>query len=274
MALFSIVAACSSGSDAGQFEGIDEVNFAGYSIFSEVDVVQTLIDESPTYQEFLWQCMKEQGFDYEPIPYRSALPDIVQVDVFTIGMSDEEFAAKYGYGVATFQDPPVDESLLTDEQISELTYLANLENRDPLSQVSDAEAEAFSKALFGDNEGGLGGCHGEAPTAIDQQRYDDNIEAVDQARAFFGDSAEVAEYYRDWSACMGAAGFVTVSPFSVYVELRAQVIEILSGASSDSFEDLVRYELQVGQATFDCGESTMLSVPDELRPVWQRLAPS
>lgn len=179
-------------------------------------------------EEAIAACMKEQGFDYipySPDSYFQVVPSNGSGAVLTStggdrlgeGLSDEEFAKQYGYGISTNDEPPAPASVDPNDAI--------------VDALSVSGRVAYYHALYGpdvslQDDGHL--AHKELPfdeTACWQKASEEvfgTVPEVDESvlAAFQPLLDEIGTLYdrvladgrmvaalQDWSDCMAAAGF-------------------------------------------------------------------
>jgi hypothetical protein len=229
-------------------------------------------------------CMKQQGFEYVPVPYKlmtsSAVTDFWQhidsISVPTLPLSRAD-VERFGYGV---QEPLPASVLapLSQEEQANAAYVAQLS--------ADAQA-AYDLALTGHDAvvpatyEEAGGCRGEAlatfpdPAAASQQQIvlDNHEDFIHDFRWLIIDGvvldARMVAANRDWAKCMASAGIDhlvgwedQVTPYSaLMLALRTDSDGVLwEPASSGEAEEPEQYrslamsppEVTIALADFDC----------------------
>ena len=99
--LFFLTASCSS-PEVDRPDGAARY-VGGNDVFSQVNSYRLAHDARIVAEEAVQQCMKAEGFDYEPRqPQQVLLPDAHQ-DIVAGDLTDLEFAERYGFGLTTMQ---------------------------------------------------------------------------------------------------------------------------------------------------------------------------
>ncbi len=183
-------------------------------------------------QDEIRRCMAAEGFEYEPMDQGEGFFFSEEED-----LSPEERVLKYGYGMSTYFGE--------EQEFFEEEAAFQDPNQDYVESLSDAERDAYFRALYGESpefDETLSEEELEAlfedfvPTGCQSEAYDD-IYGGDESQAFyetFGDQMEamweriqadpriVAE--RDaWVACMAEAGYAFSSQEDVYQELESRM---------------------------------------------------
>lgn len=168
------------------------------------------------------KCMSAAGFDYVPGPSPEAQ---VAADPRTT-LSPEEFAARYGFGVAAsdlglLPGPPPD---------------LNQAYRQTLTK---GEADAYNQVYFR--------CGGGTPDRIARSNALNG--AVAEFRNVVDADDRVVAAVAAWSACLAAAGFTYDTPLSM---LESFYSRLNSGISHDELEKLFTEEVAVATANVPC----------------------
>lgn len=253
--------------------------WGGGADFDEDDFVE----QERQIERSVQECMQQQGFEYNP-------RDVSDTTFFGggswpgEGLSEEEYAAQYGFGMSTtFDDdmfgPPVGDM---DEYVDP--------NGELMEAMSDGERDAWQLALYGEQPdydeetgmpidpetgepsedfffGGPQGCYGDAQADVYgdfevMMELDDEFqELYDRIEA----DPRIAEISAKWSACMAEAGYsfenqneMYESFFEDFNELQNEVFSSFSGPGPDiDFEELE----QMSDAELEA-----LYAPPELTP--------
>lgn len=232
-------------------------------------------------EERIAVCMREQGFDYTPVVYDGG---VVIVDDEEIDWGSREFAAQYGYGVATWpgmEDPgPVDEGEVFEDP-----------NQAYVDAMSDSERDAYYAALYG---GGFmtedewdpdaeipewdpadSGCQGEAwgdgmgDPSMDE-RFQPLMDELMRVYEQMQSDPDVVAADRDWAECMADAGHAGMtSPMNaaeVFYERQNEIYDGVDWGMTEAEMDAAQAqvdealaamrdeEIAVALADFDCKE--------------------
>lgn len=214
------------------------------------------IEEQRQVEASIQLCMSEQGFEYTPRD--------VSNDMFFGGgwpgedLSEEEFAAQYGFGFSTTFDEMF-------EGPSEDELAAMQENPDPnyerLQAMSEGERNAYNFALDGeqpefDEATGMpidpetgevaddsffgfepGGCRGEAFDEI-YGRFNIYEDLADEFEAMYDRiqaDPRIVELATKWSSCMAESGYSYETPEDMYDTFFADFEELQNEIFSASF---------------------------------------
>lgn len=178
-----------------------------------VDAAKSKTDHQ-RLEELVAACMKDQGFEYTPVP-----PDDPDEGPGTrpADLSDRSWVEKYGYGISTLVELP------QEEQADP--------NAERMEKMTKQQREAYFKALHGSGgggravtragagavpvgpEGGDGGCFGKAakevyPDAkpIDFEEFRDLFDAIDELEQRIRTDQRVTPLVREWAGCLAGAG--------------------------------------------------------------------
>lgn len=168
------------------------------------------------HEEFVQQCMLEQGFDYQPA-FNPVPPSQRRRAELSRSLSTEQFRYQYGFGASTLV-------ALDYENEGLLGFVDQLVGPPPDAERSPAEQEAYEIALTGrsvvsggDTDEGFGFKEGSCR----QRAWDGGQDtAPDRIQAFFellGEEYEavydranadprVGDLTADWQSCMAEAG--------------------------------------------------------------------
>ncbi len=219
-------------------------------------------------EQFIAQCMAEQGFEYIPVDYS-------QYNDFSGAVFDEqEYVEEYGFGISTTFLEGFEGQVSADEFVDP--------NQDYVEALSDPEREAYYLALYGDqsiyeeldpNGEGIeitpeimaqqGGCQNESNAAVNdpyQAFYTEfNTQLEDMYERIQADP-RVAGVAAEWSACMEDEGYTFASPEEMYNEISERMNPFYELAYPSDFSDEAPAEAVTSQ---DEGitESTAVYVP-------------
>ena len=192
-------------------------------------------------QDVLVDCMKREGFDFEPLPFVQGIAPASFLDFISLSNSDE-----YGYGV-TF-------SLL-------LTSL--LPSGAPDRELSMEAVQAYDVALFGPeldhvhdesiegehSHGGggeahshqeSGGCEGEAEAAVrdaggvSSELVPTPIEVITDIGQRLAATNEFASFESEWRVCMSSQGY----DVSTVEEQFSQAFDVFGPAAEERINTL------------------------------------
>lgn len=153
-------------------------------------------------EELVAACMAEQGFEYVPDTSTYHRDGLSELDY---PPGTREFAAQYGYGIASMPGKVVGDEPSTNAEIT--------------AAMSEEELDAYERALNGDavvdgdEDAELGGCVRAARNEVWGDReldpvrasLEDEIARIDTELAPADDAVIAAA--AEWSACMADAGF-------------------------------------------------------------------
>ena len=217
-------------------------------------------EERVIMEDFVAQCMREQGFEYIPFPgpgeyHASGLSNF--------RWDDRDWVAQYGFGIVNSPShtsggagAPADPPELVDP---------NLEYGNNLPQ---AERDAWHFAL----DGGTGpdrvlGCRDKARELIATDTLHDLMWADEFQPLWLAGGAMQEKFYseitpaqRDWANCMADAGFPTLELQSEAGNLVIPELQRLEGlglpANAPEFAALADQEVNLALADFDCRAAT------------------
>jgi len=228
------------------------------------------------------ECVAEEGFEYRvPIPDTSAAPSPSQANID--GLSDEQFAAQYGFGWSTTID------------------------RDPLAVVpidpNDEYRQTLTPAAQAAYESTLATCQEQAYAAVEPppgaQVSDDAVALYEDVQQRIETDERYVAAVDGWRECMSEHGVAAESPSAMYgligqrvqpfltifdearnallaANRRAEVADLrldpmLTPAQRDELSELQQDEIAYAVANVDCGgaleaerEEARARVVDEL----------
>ncbi len=248
-------------------------------------------------EQFIAQCMAEQGFEYTPVDYS-------QFDGFSgESFDEEEYVQEYGFGISTTFLEGYEETAAAGEFVDP--------NQEYVEALSEPELEAYYLALYGDqsiyeeldpNGEGIeitpeimaqqGGCQNESNTAVDdpsQLFYTEFSAQLEDMYERIQADPRLAAAAEDWSACMEDEGYTFATPDEMYTEISDRMNPFYELAYPSEFTDapaeseetadtavyappgppeltdaqqaelteLQEYELAVAAANYDCQQDSL-----------------
>jgi hypothetical protein len=173
--------------------------------------------EDPVLQDraeaYVAACMAAKNLEYQPVDY-SAAYERNRAWAERATLSPEEYASRYGFGVATSFEGKLPQVHAEDP------------NEERMAEMGTAERRAYQQALFGEVAGigaaagpgaakpvSFGGCKGDAARQLlggegaEQllAKYRRLTERIETDR-------RMAKAYRAWSGCMARAGYRYATP--------------------------------------------------------------
>lgn len=229
--------------------------------------------EEKQRQEFMAECMAEQGFEY--VPYTpSGMFDWSGDDY---DPESEEWVSQWGYGAVEW--PGRDEMMNPQESEDP--------NQEYAEGLSESEREAFYQALYGPGpdpselgEDGnyewnweTSGCQGKAQhelQAANPLEKDEHKELMDAINTFYTEAAEspeVADLNAKWASCMADAGHDGFTrqqdaPESIYQQLNTYYESQSGEEPAESPKDdpelakIHEEEVELALADLKCREKT------------------
>jgi hypothetical protein len=232
--------AASQGSDTGQVEvsGTEEgaPKTPGSEEFGMTE--EELVQKSEDVEALIAKCMREAGFEYVPVDY-ATVRQAMNADKTGPGLSTEEYASTYGYGIST---EPELAGVLTPATIG-----LGEQNVQIFDSLSEEDQDAYQHTLWGENTdetfavsleaedfSQTGGC---TRAAIEQVFNPDELSAAyyNPGDALIEQDPRVIAAIASWSDCMREAGFDYDSPEEIEPDLEDRLDAILDGAD---FEEL------------------------------------
>jgi hypothetical protein len=204
------------------------------------DDQQRFREQQRRVEELVRQCMAAEGFDYIPMdpPDMGAMPGE--------GLTQREFAERYGYGMSTFFEESMEEA---EEFVDP--------NADQVETMTDEQRRAWEEALYGPPseqpqvaegedetvvfEGFGGGCQGEAAEAVyggEQDAFTDLFRNYQEALEADPRWREAAE---SWRECMAAEGYDFAEPEDAIEAVNERAEELYQ--SVDPFPGLTEEEI-------------------------------
>lgn len=223
------------------------------------------VDQIRTEQQYIAQCMAEQGFEYAP-----ELPELgsgsVDVDE---PEGSPEFVAEFGYGIWA-------DDYSTPGGFSWKSGAGADENQARMDAMSHPQTQAYLSALRGNatwvdgmwvTEAPGGGCADQARDLTSPIPSDEYLASVyDEGREFLfalPDNSAFDDLDAQWAECMREDGRSYSSPRQAqdhFYDLKSEQLERYSGGSGDIPEELVeemaQEELRVAAADLACRQET------------------
>jgi hypothetical protein len=243
--------AASQGSATAQNSrpGAEEFGLTEEELVKSVEAVEALIAT----------CMSEAGFEYVPVDY-ATVRKAMDADKTAPGLTTEEYAATYGYGIST--QPPGGADSPAVIGLGE-------QNMQIFNSLSDADQVAYKHTLFGENTDATfavtfeaedfsetGGC---TRTAVEQVFSPKEMGAAyyNPKDALVEQDPRVISAVAAWSDCMREAGFDFDSPEETEEDIKDRLDAILDGATPQELSAAGQ-----GQLTQLQGEERAIAVAD------------
>lgn len=241
-----------SGTEEGQDEvpGTEEFGLTEEELVESVEAVEALIAS----------CMSDAGFEYVPVDY-ATVRKAMDADKTAPGLTDEEYAATFGYGITT------------QPQLAGANTPATLglgeQNIQIFNSLSDADQIAYNHTLFGENTDATfavtleaedfaetGGC---TRAAIEQVFSPEELSAAyyNPGDALIEQDPRVIAAIAAWAACMREAGFDYNNPEEIEPDLEDRLDAILDGADPEMLSAAAQADLTELQ-----GEERAIAVAD------------
>lgn len=232
-----------------EFFGWEEVGPDGEGAFTEVERQNHVAVE-----ELLVQCMSDQGFEYQPMPFwGDRATDVADPNqaAWDLKRDDPEaFAEQYGYGITTIEYD------YTEPEPGPAVDDPNAAYRESLPE---AERAAYDAALYED-------CYPQANQEVYGDGDTDGVERFDEFLAEMSalyervrEDPRVVEAKRDWSRCMAGAGYPGL--VDLY-DPQQRVADQLTGPSGEDDPDRLararEFELAIAKADYDCQRQTQV----------------
>lgn len=233
-------------------------------------------DQNRQIEEFVADCMAEEGFDYVPVLDNGSVVYSSDDDENAWDPDSRDWVAQYGYGFVNYpgrDDQPVD----TGEEWTD-------PNQEYVESLSESEQTAYFEALHGptlseeeyaeQEESGefeydwtTAGCYGAASNEIygeDPSSADEHQPLLDAMSALYEEAQahpDMVELDAAWSSCMADAGH---SGFSTQQDAQNSIMDEQNAfyenqePSEDGewvepdFTELGELEIEVALADFDC----------------------
>jgi hypothetical protein len=235
----------------------DPANLPGTEEFGMTE--EELVQSIEKVEELIAKCMGDAGFEYVPVDV-GTVRKAMTADKSAPGLSSEEYAATYGYGIST--QPP-------GGQASPAVIGLGEENISTFNNLSEADQDAYNHTLFGENAEATfavaleaedfsetGGC---TRTAVEQVFSPEELTTAyyNPGDARIEQDQRVIEAIKAWSDCMRQAGFDYSTPEEPEPDLEDRLEAILNGADPAELSAAGQAELTELQ-----GEERAIAVAD------------
>lgn len=220
---------------------------------------EELVKKSETVEGLIASCMSDAGFEYVPVDY-ATIRKAMDADKTAPGLTTEEYAATFGYGISTQPPSGVDSPAIIG---------LGEQNRRIFSSLSEADQVAYQHVLFGENSGATfavsleaedfsetGGCTRIAIVQVFSPqemsaayRNPEDLRIEQDPRVIAANAA--------WTDCMRQAGFDYTSPEVIEPDLRARRDAVLNGADPKALSATAQAALTELQ-----GEERAIAVAD------------
>jgi len=259
-------------SEASSGPGQQEFGLTERQLVQNIEKVEALIAG----------CMRAQGFEYVAVDSETVRRGM-KADKTLPGLEEEEFVAKYGFGIATLYTgkPPQLAEGYSPGKIG--LGRRNIEN---FKSLSPADQVGYNRALFGENSDatfaiGLdsedfsrcGGCTREA---IEKVFAPEQLKAsyYNPKDALVANDPRMKAALREYAAAMREAGFDAADPNSVEEEIRQRLdaitgggtvpVEQLSPEQLAALDELQNYERRLAVKTLELEEKIVEPVEDRV----------
>ena len=239
------------------------LNYAGLDLSWESIQSQLAEEEDLHHQreDATFECMREAGFQYIRQPYENLYAPVYSGDYGEIG--SRAWRQWYGFGVSTLYWP---QELLPEDVAGDpngFVLESSQEFESDLSNLTQAEAQAYSRALYGDEQSD--GCSAQA---WEQSTSDFEIalrtwpELLSEIQTRVMAHETVVDYQTGLVECVHEQGFSEFAGPAAYMDdLQSQLWALLGesdpeAALPDDVVDALRLiqdrERDVAIALFDC----------------------
>jgi hypothetical protein len=227
-------------------------------------------------------CMAEAGFEYVPVDYLTIRKGMTS-DKTAPGLSHEEYAAAFGYGISTQLDiaglPP---QLATGTIVQ--TGLGE-QNVQIFKNLPEADQEAYNHTLFGENTQATfaytleaedfsetGGCTRAAIERVFSPE-ELNVSYYNPGDALIQQDPRMIAAITDWAGCMREAGFEYNNPEEIESDFEDRLETILDGAGPEelpaeaqaALAELQGEERAVAVADLACEEEFITPVEEQVQ---------
>lgn len=252
--------------------GTEEFGLTSRQLVQNIEEVEALIAK----------CMRAQGFEYVAVDYKTVKRGM-GADKSLPGLSEEEFHAKYGFGVSTLYtgQPP---QLATGYSPGRVGL--GERNVQIYKNLSPADQVAYNRTLFGENTDATfavaletenfsrtGGC---TRTAVEQVFNPDQLKATfyNPLDAFVNKDPRMKAALRKYAAEMHKKGFDYDHPDEVETDIRERLyaitgggtvpVEGLSREQRTALQELQDYERRVAVVNFELQEEIFDPVEESI----------
>jgi hypothetical protein len=204
-------------------------------------------------------CMSDAGFEYIPVDY-ATVRQAMNADKSAPGLTTEEYAATYGYGIST--QPPGGADSPAVIGLGE-------QNVQIFNSLAEADQEAYNHTLFGENPEATfavtleaedfsetGGC---TRKAIEQVFSSEELSAsyYNPGDVLIEQDPRVIAAMGEWAGCMREAGFDYNTPEETEEDVRDRLEAILNGVDPENLSEPAQADLTELQ-----GEERAIAVAD------------
>lgn len=253
-------------------KGTEEFGLTPRQLVEVVEKVEALIS----------QCMRQEGFSYVAVDYDTVRKGM-SADKTLPGMSEEEFVAKYGFGLSTVYtgQPPQLASGYSPGRVG-----LGERNVEIYKNISPADQIAYNRALFGENVGatfaiGLetenfsytGGC---TRKAVEQVFPPEQIRSTfyNQKDALVNKDLRMKSALSYYAREMRKAGFNYSHPDDVEPDIRRRLaaltgggtipVEKMSPSQRAALKELQDYERRVAAFNFKMQKEVIEPVEERI----------
>ncbi len=238
---------------------------------SEEEMNEHFAAQQQEVEEFVAECMSEEGFEYIPVDQSQTGSIISSGDEWD--PESREWVEEYGYGAINFPG--------RDDQPDPGTEFVD-PNQEYVASLSESEMAVYYETLYGPqpteeelNEDGSyeydpenAGCYGRAQLEVaggdpySSEEFKPIVEAINEFYMGLATAPALSELNAAWSSCMAAAGypgFATQSDAqnSIYDELNAYYEGMGEYIEDDpALDEIQEREIALALADLDCREST------------------
>ncbi len=241
-----------------------------------------LVQNIEKVESLVAACMRAQGFEYVAVDAETVRRGM-KADKAIPGLEEEEFIAKYGFGIATLYtgQPP---QLATG--YSPGTIGLGRRNVQIFKSLSPADQVAYNRALFGENTDAtlaiglesenFSRCGGCTRAAIEQVFTPEQLKATyyNPKDALVANDPRMKTALREFAAKMREAGFDSVDPETLEVGIRERLDAITGGATVPldqlspqqlaALEELQDYERRLAVKSFELEEKIVEPVEERV----------
>jgi hypothetical protein len=226
-------------------------------------------------------CMTENGFEYVAVDFNT-VRNAMEADKSRTPLTEKEFAEQHGFGISTL-NAEFEVPQLADEAYPVRIGLGE-QNVQIFNNLSATDQQAYNRTLFGENteatfavtlEGEdfsrTGGC---TRTAVEQVFTTEQLSAtyLNPRDARYEEEPRMIAAVEDYVACVREKGYDYGNPDEVESDIQARFDDITEGAPIDTLSDdakaalaeLQEEERAVAVVSFDCEESTIHPVQEQL----------
>lgn len=252
--------------------GTEEFGLTPAQLVQAIEKVEALISK----------CMREQGFEYVAADYNTVRKGMA-ADKNLPGLSEEEFIAKYGFGVSTLYtgQPPQLAKGYSPAKVG-----LGERNVQIYKNLSPADQVAYNRALFGENIGetfavGLekenfsrtGGCTSKA---IEQVFEPEQLKATyyNPKDALVNKDPRMKAALRYYAREMRKAGFEYNHPDEVEPDIRGRLAAITNGGTIPvekmspeqraALKKLQDYERRIAAKNFELQKEVLEPVEEKI----------